>query len=724
MTNDQHDTQQHTYTNRLIHETSPYLLQHAHNPVEWYPWGPDAFAKAQAEDKPIMLSVGYSACHWCHVMAHESFENEQTAKLLNDYFVCIKVDREERPDVDALYMDAVQALTGSGGWPMTVFLLPDGAPFFGGTYFPPQDRYGMPGFPKLLMNIVDLYRTQRKEVEEQAQAFREFYRRQGQTHLKPQIALAPDEDSAALAETLAQAANRELANADMTNGGFGPAPKFPHAMGLEFLLRMEQRRQATGVAHAPAEGIRESLLPSIMLTLDKMLEGGIYDQIGGGFHRYSTDAIWLVPHFEKMLYDNALLARVYLHAWQFTSEARYRRICEETLDYVLREMTDPSGAFYSTQDADSEGEEGKFYVWILDELRAALSDDAAAIVAQVWGVSERGNFEGKNILHIARTPAQVATASGISQVEVEAIIARARAKLYDMRAQRVWPGRDEKVLTAWNGLMLRAFAEAAFTLDRDDYHRAAIANADFLISHMLIDGRLRRTWRPNTDATDNPARIDAYLEDEAALANALISVYEMSGEARYLATARQLADDLLARFWDEETGSFFDTAADHEQLIGRPRELTDNATPAGASLAAETLLRLTAFTGEGNYREYAARTLVALAPSMAKAPSAFGHFLCALDDLVDPFYEVAIVGAPEDDATLALRHTISQRFLPRVVYAQADPAAPDATQTQQTVPLLADRPLVDGQPAAYVCQGFVCQRPVTTAEELLKLLAD
>src|SRR5579875_1854750 len=678
MTNDQHDTQQHTYTNRLIHETSPYLLQHAHNPVEWYPWGPDAFAKAQAEDKPIMLSVGYSACHWCHVMAHESFENEQTAKLLNDYFVCIKVDREERPDVDALYMDAVQALTGSGGWPMTVFLLPDGAPFFGGTYFPPQDRYGMPGFPKLLMNIVDLYRTQRKEVEEQAQAFREFYRRQGQTHLKPQIALAPDEDSAALAETLAQAANRELANADMTNGGFGPAPKFPHAMGLEFLLRMEQRRQATGVAHAPAEGIRESLLPSIMLTLDKMLEGGIYDQIGGGFHRYSTDAIWLVPHFEKMLYDNALLARVYLHAWQFTSEARYRRICEETLDYVLREMTDPSGAFYSTQDADSEGEEGKFYVWILDELRAALSDDAAAIVAQVWGVSERGNFEGKNILHIARTPAQVATASGISQVEVEEIIARARAKLYDMRAQRVWPGRDEKVLTAWNGLMLRAFAEAAFTLDRDDYHRAAIANADFLISHMLIDGRLRRTWRPNTDATDNPARIDAYLEDEAALANALISVYEMSGEARYLATARQLADDLLARFWDEETGSFFDTAADHEQLIGRPRELTDNATPAGASLAAETLLRLTAFTGEGNYREYAARTLVALAPSMAKAPSAFGHFLCALDDLVDPFYEVAIVGAPEDDATLALRHTLRQRFLPRVVYAQADPAAPDA----------------------------------------------
>ncbi len=724
MTNDQHDTQQHTYTNRLIHETSPYLLQHAHNPVEWYPWGPDAFAKAQAEDKPIMLSVGYSACHWCHVMAHESFENEQTAKLLNDYFVCIKVDREERPDVDALYMDAVQALTGSGGWPMTVFLLPDGAPFFGGTYFPPQDRYGMPGFPKLLMNIVDLYRTQRKEVEEQAQAFREFYRRQGQTHLKPQIALAPDEESAALAETLAQAANRELANADMTNGGFGPAPKFPHAMGLEFLLRMEQRRQATGVAHAPAEGIRESLLPSIMLTLDKMLEGGIYDQIGGGFHRYSTDAIWLVPHFEKMLYDNALLARVYLHAWQFTSEARYRRICEETLDYVLREMTDPSGAFYSTQDADSEGEEGKFYVWILDELRAALSDDAAAIVAQVWGVSERGNFEGKNILHIARTPAQVATASGISQVEVEAIIARARAKLYDMRAQRVWPGRDEKVLTAWNGLMLRAFAEAAFTLDRDDYHRAAIANADFLISHMLIDGRLRRTWRPNTDATDNPARIDAYLEDEAALANALISVYEMSGEARYLATARQLADDLLARFWDEETGSFFDTAADHEQLIGRPRELTDNATPAGASLAAETLLRLTAFTGEGNYREYAARTLVALAPSMAKAPSAFGHFLCALDDLVGPFYEVAIVGVPEGEATLALRHTISQRFLPRVVYAQADPAAPDATQTQQTVPLLADRPLVDGQPAAYVCQGFVCQRPVTTAEELLKLLAD
>jgi len=355
--------------------------------------------------------VGYSACHWCHRLREESFENEQTAKLLNDYFVSIKVDREERPDIDALYMDAVQALTGSGGWPMTVFLLPDGAPFFGGTYFPPEDRHGMMGFPTLLMNIVDLYRTRRAEVEEQAETFREFYRRQGQMRLTSKITLTDGQEAAALAETLTQAANTELAHADMTNGGFGPAPKFPHAMGLEFLLRMEQRRQAEGAVHTPAEGLRESLLPAITLTLDKMASGGVYDQIGGGFHRYSTDAIWLVPHFEKMLYDNALLARVYLHAWQFTGTIRYRRICEETLDYVLREMTDPSGAFYSTQDADSEGVEGKFYVWTPDELRAALGDDDAAIVAQAWGVSERGNFEGKNILHVARTATEVAAYS-------------------------------------------------------------------------------------------------------------------------------------------------------------------------------------------------------------------------------------------------------------------------------------------------------------------------
>ncbi len=714
------------HTNRLIHETSPYLLQHAHNPVDWYPWGAAALARALAEDKPILLSVGYSACHWCHRLREESFENEATAAYMNEHFVSVKVDREERPDIDALYMDAVQALTGSGGWPMTVFLTPDGAPFYGGTYFPPVDRYGMPGFPTLLRNIVELYRTRRDDVNEQAAAFRDFFQRQGQTKLAPQANLLDGQDASAAipAATLTQAANAELAQADWVHGGFGRAPKFPHPMGLEFLLRMEARRRAAGAAHAPAEGLRDDLLTAITLTLDKMAAGGIYDQIGGGFHRYSTDAIWLVPHFEKMLYDNALLAAVYLHAWQFTRESRYRRICEETLDYVLREMTDPSGGFYSTQDADSEGEEGKFYVWTPDELRAALGDDASAVVEQVWGVSARGNFEGSNILHLARSEAEVAAASGTTEAVVHAIVAEARAKLYAVRSERIWPGRDDKVITAWNGLMLRTLAEAARAFDRADYCEAASANAHFLTERMLVDGRLRRTWRSNE--TGGSARLDAYLEDYAALVNGLLSVYEATGEALYFTHARALADELLARFWDEETGSFFDTAADHERLIGRPRELTDNATPAGASLAAEALLRLAAFTGEGAYREYAARVLGALAPAMAKSPSAFGHFLCALDDLIGPFYEVAIVGPeggePHAAATHALRFAISQRFAPRLVYAEANPAALDAAVAQAAVALLADRPLVDGQPAAYVCQGFVCQRPVTTPAALLAAL--
>ena len=722
------DTPQHT--NRLIHETSPYLLQHAHNPVDWYPWGLAPLARAQAEDKPIMLSVGYSACHWCHRMREESFENEATARYLNDHFVCIKVDREERPDIDALYMDAVQALTGSGGWPMTVFLTPDGAPFFGGTYFPPVDRYGMSGFPTLLRNIVELYQTRRDEVNEQAETFRDFYRRQGETKLAPpanalaDVADGADATATIPAATLTQATNAELAQADWVHGGFGRAPKFPHPMGLEFLLRMESRRRATGAAHAPADGMRDGLLTAITLTLDKMAAGGIYDQIGGGFHRYSTDAIWLVPHFEKMLYDNALLAAVYLHAWQLTGEARYRRICEETIDYALAEMTNPGDGFYSTQDADSEGEEGKFYIWSPDELRAALGDDDAAVAEQLWGVSARGNFEGKNILHIARTEAAVATATGKTEAAVRDIVARAREKLYRVRSKRVWPGRDEKVITAWNGLMLRTLAEAGRAFENAYYIARAASNADFLIEHLLVDGRLRRTWRDNDSG--GAARGDAYLEDYAAFVNGLLSVYEATGETRYFVQARALADDLLARFWDEATASFFDTAADHEQLIGRPRELTDNATPAGASLAAEALLRLTAFTGDGAYREYAARVLSALAPAMAKSPSAFGHFLCALDDLIGPFYEVAVVGLwngePTQEPTHALHLAISQRFAPRLVYAAANPDALDAATTQAQVPLLADRPLVDGQPAAYVCQGFVCQRPVTTPEALIAAL--
>ena len=701
------------HTNRLIHETSPYLLQHAHNPVDWYPWSDEAFARARAEDKPILLSIGYSACHWCHVLMHESFENEETAAIMNREYVSIKVDREERPDVDALYMRATIAMTGGGGWPMTVFLTPDGAPFLAGTYFPPVARHGLPGFPTLLTNVARWYATSRDEVEQQAQAMREIYQAERERTIPIPPGLLEDGASALDPSTLARAANADLDDFDPREGGTRGAPKFPHALGLDFLLRMEQRRRSSGAAQAGAEGLRDDLLPLVTLTLDKMAAGGIYDQIGGGFHRYSTDAIWLVPHFEKMLYDNALLAPVYLRAWQLTGEARYRRICEETLDYILREMTDPSGAFYSAQDADSEGVEGKFYVWTPAELRAILGEEDAALAQLVWGVSERGNFEGQNILHVARDVEDAASALGVAPEEARAALARAREKLYAARSQRVWPGRDDKAITAWNAWALRAFAEAAQALNRDDYRAATLKNADFLLATMLRAGRLLRVWR------QGQARLDAYLEDYAALANALLSVYALTGEPRYFTAARELCDDLPRRFWDEETQSFFDTAADHERLIGRPRELSDNVTPSGASQACEALLRLAALTGESRYTDLAERALLPLVPIMLRSPGGFGRYLAALDDLIGPFYEVALVGAADDARLAPLRAAVANHYQPRMALAWGEPSEPSAAPV---VPLLADRGLVAGAPAAYVCQRFVCQRPVTSPDELRALL--
>ena len=707
MSSQHHDdsTTKHAQTNRLIHETSPYLLQHAHNPVDWYPWEPEAFETARAADKPILLSIGYSSCHWCHVMAHESFENDDTARLMNDNFVSIKVDREERPDIDALYMDAVQALTGSGGWPMTVFLTPDGAPFYAGTYFPPQDRYGMPGFPKLLRNIAAIYRDRRDDVERQAEEFRAFYRQRGELRLTLPESIASGEATID-PDVLNQAAERLLAQIDAINGGFGRAPKFPHPMGLEFLLRVASR---TAIRETAA-GADPRLMALVRLTLDKMADGGIYDHIGGGFHRYSTDAVWLVPHFEKMLYDNALLASTYLHAYQYTGEERYRRVCEETLDYVLREMTDPSGGFYSTQDADSEGEEGKFYVWTPAELRSVLAPDEAELVEALWGVSERGNFEGANILHIARPPEEVAAEHDLTATQLREVVDRTRRALYDIRARRVWPAKDDKVLAAWNGLLLRAMAEAGRALGRDDYRQAAIRSAGFIVENMVVDGHLRRSWR------NGQSRLDAYLEDYGAVANGLLAVYEATGDASHFHRARSLTDTMLELFWDEEAGAFFDTARNAERLIGRPRELTDNAAPSGTSLAAEALLRLATFTGEERYRAVAVRVLVPLVPAMADSPSAFGHLLSALDDLIGPFYEVAIVGASGTSGRDALVDAISSSFLPRIALAAASPGDEIAART---VPLLAGRGLVNGQPAAYVCRGFVCRQPVTTPDALL-----
>lgn len=693
-----------THTNRLIHETSPYLLQHAHNPVDWYPWGDEAFAKAGSEDKPVLLSIGYSACHWCHVMEHESFEDEATAKLMNNLFVSIKVDREERPDLDALYMDAVQALTGSGGWPMTVFLTPDGAPFYAGTYFPPADRYGMPGFPTVLRRLAYYYSSHRDEIEQQASAFRDFYRERDQNRLRLPDGVLPSQVSVSESE-LGYATTRLLERADTEHGGFGGAPKFPHPMNLEFLLRQATR-------HTSNDG--EALLAQVRLALDNMAAGGIYDQIGGGFHRYATDAIWLVPHFEKMLYDNALLSLVYLHAWQLTGDASYRGVCEETLDYVLREMTDKGGGFYSTQDADSDGVEGKFYVWTPAEIRDTLDSLGADISEKLWGVTGEGNFEGHSILHRAQTPANVAAELGLDEQQVHGAIAQARVQLYEARSKRVAPARDDKVLTAWNGLMQRAFAEAGRILDRADYREAAIANAQFLIGTMRTEQGLLRSWR------NGQARITAYLEDYAALANALLSTYETTGDVTHFVEARALVDEALSRFWDDELETFFDTTTDHEQLIGRPRELTDNATPSGMSLMTEVLLRLAAFTREQTYHDYATRVLAPLTPAMIEQPLAFGHLLCVLDDFVGPLEEVAIIGQSDSAATQSLLNVVQQLYRPRMVLAHA---APDDAAAQATVPLLANRPLVDNHPTAYVCRGFVCKQPVNQPDELLLQLS-
>src|SRR5215204_6548020 len=551
--------------NRLAQETSPYLLQHKDNPVDWYPWGEEALERAREEDKPILLSVGYSACHWCHVMERESFEDEETARMMNEHFVNIKVDREERPDIDSIYMSAVQALTRHGGWPMTVFLTPDGAPFYGGTYFPPVPGRGMPSFQQLLLSLADAYENRRGEVLRSAESVREYLRATTGTALPK---------SAVGTELLDNAATSLMGELDRRFGGFGGAPKFPQAMNLEVLLRHHHR---TGDGDA---------LSGVELTLRAMANGGIYDQLGGGFARYSVDQYWLVPHFEKMLYDNALLSRLYLEAYQATRDPFYARIAEETLDYVLRDMTSPEGGFYSAEDADSEGEEGKFYVWTPGEMESALGPDDAKLAARYWDVTERGNFEGKNIINVPRPPEAVAREFGISTEVLWDRIVGIRAKLLAKRDERIRPGLDDKVLSAWNGLMLRALALAARVTGRDDYREAAEKNASFLLERLKVDGRLRRSYK------DGRARLNGYLEDYACVADGLVALYEATFEARWLREAAALADAMNGLFWDEERGAFYDTPADHERLVTRPRDVYDNASPSGTSVAAEVLLKL------------------------------------------------------------------------------------------------------------------------------------
>ncbi|MBO0798298.1 MAG: thioredoxin domain-containing protein [Blastocatellia bacterium] len=678
------------YTNRLINETSPYLLQHAHNPVEWYPWGEEALARARAEDKPVHLSIGYSACHWCHVLAHESFENEATAELLNENFINIKVDREERPDLDAIYMNAVQMMTGSGGWPLTIFMTPDGRPFYGGTYFPPVDRYGMPGFPRLLVAIADAYQTRRNELEQSAGELL------GQLERVDKISRQEGELETAI---LDEAAGRLLHSLDPKDGGFGGKPKFPPSMTLTFLLRHYRRTRD------------ESALRGVELTLEKMARGGIYDQLGGGFHRYSVDEKWLVPHFEKMLYDNALLSRVYLDAFLATGNPFYRRIATETLDYVRREMMGPEGGFYSSQDADSEGEEGKFFVWTPGEVAALLGEEDARLFCRYYDVSEGGNFESHSILHVPDEIAAIAKLMGVTKERLTEALERGRSVLFTAREQRIKPQRDEKMLTGWNALMMRSFAEAARVLGRSDYLEVAVRNADFLLTYLRRDGRLLRTYK------DGESKLNGYLEDYAYLIDGLLALYEATFAQRWFVEARALAERMIEGFWDSEDGGFFFTSSDHEQLITRTKDFYDNAIPSGNSVAAHVLLRLSLFTGEDRYRRLAEEILKLLKNVLLRAPSAFGHLLCALDLCLASPCEIAIAGDPAAEETKALLAEVFGSYLPNKVVALAAPG-----DLKQEIKLLENRAEVDGKATAYVCHNFYCEAPVTSPEQLKVIL--
>jgi uncharacterized protein YyaL (SSP411 family) len=665
-------------SNRLANETSPYLLQHAGNPVDWYPWGEEALQKAKAEDKPIFLSIGYSACHWCHVMAHESFENERIAVILNEHFVNVKVDREERPDLDRIYMNAVQSLTGRGGWPMSVFLTPDGQPFYGGTYFPPVPRYGMPSFMDVLLAVADAWQNRRQELEEGSRNLVAAIVQQMPVgpNLKPET-LKP--------ETILSAFRKLERDFDRVHGGWGGAPKFPQPMALEFLLRYHH---TAGDAHA---------LRMVTQTLEAMARGGVYDQLGGGFHRYSVDDRWLVPHFEKMLYDNAQLARVYLHAWQVTGEPFYRVIAEETLDYVVREMTDSSGGFYSTQDADSEGEEGKFFVWTPDEIRAVLGDEAGPFLA-AYNVTERGNFEGKNILEF------------VGSLEERETLSDARRQLFEARERRVHPGRDDKVLTSWNGLMLAAFAEAARVFQRDDYRQVAKRNAGFLLSELKTsEGRLYHTWK------DGEAKVNGYLEDYTHLIEGLIELYQTTFDPRWYTAARELADVMIEHF--SAPVGFYDTSDDHEPLIVRPRDLQDNAVPSGNAMAALVLSRLAGLAVEPRYLELAQTALGPMQEMLARYPLGFAQWLIALDYVLSHPREVAIVGDPDAADTRALLDACMTGYRPHQTTALGTPDVGPST-----VPLLGDRGRIEERATAYVCVDSVCCPPVNDLEALRGLL--
>jgi len=669
-------------SNRLAKETSPYLLQHANNPVDWYPWGDEALTRARAEDKPILLSIGYSACHWCHVMAHESFENEETALLMNENFINVKVDREERPDLDAVYMDAVQAITGRGGWPLTVFLTPEGQPFYGGTYFPPEDKYGMPAFGRILTAVADFYRNRRGEVERATLQIR--------AAIEAKVNI-PAETKPLAVDILSQAFLALRRESDTTNGGFGGAPKFPQPLTLEFLLRYYHLTDDKQALHM------------VTLTLEKMAKGGIYDQIGGGFHRYATDSRWLVPHFEKMLYDNALLSQVYLHAYIVTGTPLFRRITEETIDYVLREMTGPEGGFYSAQDADSEGVEGKYYLWTHDEVTETLGEETASIVNDYFDITAQGDFEGRNILHV----------SGDLPAEEPDAIKQAKASLLKIREKRVRPARDDKILTSWNGLMLASLAEAACVFNRNDYRAAAAANGSFLLKAMMSEGYLKHTYK------DGEARMDGYLDDYALAIEGLLNLHQATFSGRWLREAIRLTDIMIEEFWDEAAGMFYDTGQRHQALFVRPRNIHDGAMPSGSSAATLALMKISRLTGNQSLEQIATRSLAAMRANMSRHPLGFGNWLCALDFYLSPPKEIVIIGSRQNAAAADLLQVLFNTWFPNKVVATHDPT--DALPVDGPM-LLKNRPMIDNQPTVYVCERYSCRAPVNDPDSLRKHL--
>ena len=685
-----HDDPKHT--NRLIHETSPYLLQHAHNPVDWYPWGEEALKLAKSEQKPILLSIGYSACHWCHVMERESFENEEIAAIMNELFVNIKVDREERPDLDEIYMNAVQAMTRQGGWPMTVFLTPDLKPFYGGTYYPPEDRYGRPGFPKVMNAVAEAFNEKNEQVLEQAE--------QVTTQLSQISNLVDPQEHDLTEELMNKAFQHYRSQFDAQYGGFGNAPKFPPSMGLPFLLRYWHHSD------------NANALEMVETTLQKMARGGIYDQLGGGFHRYSTDEHWLVPHFEKMLYDNAQLVVAYFEAYQATQNTFYRDIGTETLDYVLREMYDAEdGGFYSTQDADSEGVEGKFFVWEPYDVEDIIGEKNAEIFCEYYDITPQGNFEGENILHV-QTPQDIfARKLGMDIDELEALLADGRQRLFEERENRIKPGLDDKILTSWNGIMMRGMAMGYQLTGKPEYLNACEKSAEFVLTTLSQDnGLLLRTYRAGK------SHLNAYLEDYSYFIAGLIALYEASFEPRWLTEAARLAHLMIDQFGDEEGNGFFFTGKAHETLIVQSKSAYDGATPSGASMAIHSLLRLAKHLDNQEFYDKAVETLKLYFHQMDVMPSGSGQLLCELAFLLSTPKEVAIIGKKEDAKTGEMLSALHGMYLPNKIVALA------ASTEVTTLPLLVNKSQIDNNTTAYICEDYVCKTPTTSVDMFLDML--